>query len=225
MGYRADIAEQLRDLEKGLTSESEILDVGCGTQTYRHLFEGHRYTGIDVEESGRDASGKTPDRYFDGQHLPFRDSSFELILCTEVLEHAPRYRELIQEMRRAVKPGGKIFVTVPFMWGEHEMPYDFRRFTSVGIKTCLESAGLTVVSQSKSIRGLDAVDQLMRSEINSYLNRRFSHNRLLWLIMRVLDLPARLLWSVLAAYRSLLYRFERIYIRNMLVAEKTTEMP
>ena len=222
MGYRAAIAERLEGLEKDLRRGSKVLDVGCGTQIYRHIFRGHQYTGIDVEESGREASNKTPDRYFDGEHLPFPDASFDLIICTAVLEHAELYQELTQEMARALKPTGRLLLTVPFMRGEHEMPYDFRRFTSVGIRRCLESAGLTVVSQSKNIRGIDALEEIMRSEINADLHRRFSGRRFLWLMMRALDVPARILWFVLATYRSWLYRFERIYILNILVAQRRT---
>ena len=102
------------------------------------------YIGIDVEDSGHDSDRKIVDRYFDGFSIPFDDNTFDSILCTEVLEHAVDPEILIQEMKRVTKNDGMIFLTVPSMWGEHEIPYDFRRYTSYGIKKMASDHGLEI---------------------------------------------------------------------------------
>jgi 2-polyprenyl-3-methyl-5-hydroxy-6-metoxy-1,4-benzoquinol methylase len=63
---------------------------------------------------------------------------------TEVLEHVHKPGELLRKVRRVLKPGSIVFLTVPFTWPVHEMPYDYRRFTSIALMAYLEEADFTV---------------------------------------------------------------------------------
>jgi len=47
------------------------------------------------------------------QKLPYDDDSFDLVTCTEVIEHIEHYRETLREMHRVLKPGGALVVTTP----------------------------------------------------------------------------------------------------------------
>ena len=108
-----------------------LLDVGCGEMPFRFaLHPDVRYSGIDVEEAL--AFGMTADsaiRGFDGRNIPYPDDHFDNILCTEVIEHAADPDQLAREMRRVLKPGGTLVLTVPFSARVHHAPYDFNRFT------------------------------------------------------------------------------------------------
>jgi SAM-dependent methyltransferase len=108
-----------------------LLDVGCGEMPFRFALHPEiAYTGIDVEEAlDFGMSGHDSIKTFDGVHIPFSDNSFDNILCTEVLEHAVDPVALVDEMRRVLKPGGTLVVTVPFSARVHHAPYDFHRFT------------------------------------------------------------------------------------------------
>lgn len=108
---------------------AQILDVGCGLKPYRHLFKTSAYTGIDIAGGGHEDGAKTVDAYYDGHSIPFPDQSFDTIICTQVLEHADDPDILVKECARVLKPGGRIFFSMPFTYPEHEIPYDFRRFT------------------------------------------------------------------------------------------------
>jgi SAM-dependent methyltransferase len=81
-------------------------------------------------------------------HLPFRDSSFDRILCVVTLEHARDPGAAIREFARALRPGGRLYLVTPLMWEEHQLPHDYYRFTSSALRMLLGSAGLEV----KSIR-------------------------------------------------------------------------
>lgn len=85
MAYKVEIAESLKRMN-GLLSPtgSRILDVGCGTKIYSGIFSNHQYIGIDVEQSGRDESGKKPDAYFDGERFP-------IPIITLISSFAPKY--------------------------------------------------------------------------------------------------------------------------------------
>ena len=121
------------------------LDVGCGLRPYESYFPAGSYVGVDVEVSGRDPAMKTPDCYYDGRLLPFADRSFDGAFSTQVLEHVADPAALLREMHRVVKPGGSLLLSLPFVWQEHEEPFDFFRFTRFGITEMLKQTGFTVV--------------------------------------------------------------------------------
>lgn len=109
----------------------KTLDVGCGEMPFRgFLPAGADYTGLDIPAADDFGMTRHPDIVdFDGLHIPFPDSSFDCVLCTEVLEHAEDPVALIAEMRRVLRKGGVLIATVPFSARVHHAPYDFHRFT------------------------------------------------------------------------------------------------
>jgi len=134
---------KIRNVTESLAfgSSERWLDVGCGLRPYESYFPGNGYVGVDVEVSGREKGMKSPDCYYDGRALPFADGSFDGAFSTQVLEHVPDPAAVLQEMHRVVKPGGALVISLPFVWQEHEEPYDFFRFTRFGITELLERTG------------------------------------------------------------------------------------
>ena len=115
-----------------------VVDVGGGKGVYRRLINCDSYTLTDIEDRVGDGSVVIADA---NVHLPFDDSSVDLILCTEVLEHLHTPKVAMREMRRILKSDGTLLITVPFVWGEHEVPHDYYRYTQFGIKHLCEDAG------------------------------------------------------------------------------------
>lgn len=133
------------------------LDVGCGLRPYESYFPVGSYVGVDIEVSGRDPKLKAPDYYYDGRILPFPDGSFEGVISTQVLEHVPDPRSLLSEMHRVIKPGGSLIVSLPFVWQEHEEPYDFFRFTSFGLTELLKQTDFEVDSITKDTGAIETL--------------------------------------------------------------------
>lgn len=127
-----------------------LLDFGCGRKPYENLFSVDEYIGIDMEQTGHEHKNSKIDVYYDGKNIPFPDKSFESVFCSEVFEHVFNLDEIIMEINRVLKVGGKILITVPFSWNEHEVPYDFGRYTSFGIKHLLNKHGFDVLELQKS---------------------------------------------------------------------------
>jgi SAM-dependent methyltransferase len=76
----------------------------------------------------------------DIQHMPqVQDKSFDTIICTQVLEHVPNPFLAINEIYRVLKPGGTLFLTVPFLNNLHMEPHDYWRFTEYSICVLLNS--------------------------------------------------------------------------------------
>jgi len=71
-------------------------------------------------------------------HLPFRDQSFAVIVCTEVLEHTRSPEQVLKELRRVLQPGGKLLLSVPFAFPIHYAPTDYYRFTRFGLMHLLQ---------------------------------------------------------------------------------------
>ena len=116
-----------------------LLDVGCGSKPYQDLFAVEVYIGLDIDSENSRKRG-IADHYYDGHVFPFTDASFDSILCNQVLEHVFNPDEFLREIVRALKPGGRLLLTVPFVWDEHEQPYDYARYSSFGLRDLLEKS-------------------------------------------------------------------------------------
>jgi SAM-dependent methyltransferase len=89
-------------------------------------------TTVDIDPA------RKPDVVADAHALPFPDASFELVLCTEVLEHLVNPPQAIAEMYRVLTPGGTLILTTRFVYPLHDAPHDYFRFTRFGLEKLLE---------------------------------------------------------------------------------------
>ena len=118
--------------------KGKLLDFGCGRKPYENLFSVEEYIGVDIEESGHNHSLSRVDVYYDGEHIPFPDETFDSLFCSEVFEHVFEPEPLLREVNRVLKNGAVGLITVPFCWNEHELPFDYARYTSAGLQALLE---------------------------------------------------------------------------------------
>ena len=110
-----------------------ILEVGSrdygSTENWREVYAGNEYTGIDMSE------GKGVDRVVDLVEgtggLP--EGHFALLICCSVLEHVRRPWVMAENMTRLLRPGGSLYVAVPWVWRYHPYPDDYFRFSWRGI--------------------------------------------------------------------------------------------
>lgn len=136
----------IKEIGKSLPPGSSILDAGAGECVYRKEFAHCDYKAIDLAV-GEDQWNYSNLDYIAPLHdMPVEDNTFDAILCTQVLEHLEWPRESVKEMYRVLKPGGKLYITVPMAQNEHQTPYDFFRYTSYGLKSICNHAGFHKVS-------------------------------------------------------------------------------
>jgi len=124
-----------------------ILDYGAGNSPCRELFECGEYLKADVEQNAAGDIDTLLDP--DSPVTPFPDEHFDLVLCLDVLEHVPDSAAIVTEIFRVLRPGGRVLISTPFMYREHEYPFDRRRYTSVGIREELLSTGFKEVRVDK----------------------------------------------------------------------------
>jgi SAM-dependent methyltransferase len=138
-----------------------VLDVGCGTSPYRELFAQSNYIGIEVVLASNNGSSKRgADALYDGRSLPFADASIDNILCNQVLEHVFEPAAFLSELHRVLRPGGRLMMTVPFVWDEHEQPYDFARYSSFGLAHLTQRCGFQIVQARRTLADASLFAQL-----------------------------------------------------------------
>jgi SAM-dependent methyltransferase len=103
-----------------------VLDVGCGDQPYRRYFGPvTEYVGLDVTPGPKVDIVVTPD-----QQWPLEAGRFDVLLCSQVLEHVEHLDITLREMDRVLRPGGTMVLSFPFLYNVHGAPHDYRRFTT-----------------------------------------------------------------------------------------------
>lgn len=106
-------------LRRVATPADDCLDVGCGDGRSSGVWlsrHARSYLGVDVAESALEqaaALGLDVRRITDATRLPVDDESFDVAVCLEVLEHLFEPQRTAEEIYRALRPGGRLLVTVP----------------------------------------------------------------------------------------------------------------
>lgn len=158
-----------------------LLDYGCGSKPYQILFtKVDSYVGVDLENEGHDHSTEEIDFFYDGKTLPFADETFDSLFSSEVLEHVPDIDQSLKEIRRVLKPRGRVLITVPFVWTEHELPFDFRRFTQGGIEKIMSDHGFEVLQSQKAGSFVGVIFQMIMMYLHTLL---YTSNKYLNLVI------------------------------------------
>ncbi len=135
-----------RVIEVAQHARGVLVDVGCGSRPYESALirQVDLYVGIDLNP-GRYAHGKV-DVVSDSERLPVASESADMVLSNQVIEHLREPGEALREMSRILKSGGTAIVSAPHIWGIHEEPEDYFRFTPYGLRHLAEKAGFQVAS-------------------------------------------------------------------------------
>jgi SAM-dependent methyltransferase len=106
-----------------------VLDVGCGVKPYYPFFaDAAEYVGVDVQENPHaDLVGAV-------EELPVPDGSYDIVLCTQVLEHVNDPAAAIRELHRVTVPGGRVLASTHGVQVYHPNPQDFWRWTQTGLE-------------------------------------------------------------------------------------------
>ena len=129
-----------------------ILDVGCGTGANLLMLSQYgNAEGVDVSE---DALAFCRERGLDqvklgaGEELPYEDGAFDLVTAFDVVEHMDDDLAGLREMRRVLRPGGRVFLFVPtfmFLWGlQDDVSNHRRRYRLPELRRVLEEAGFEI---------------------------------------------------------------------------------
>lgn len=130
-GHDKFVIDMLQSLPQGL----KLLDAGAGESRFKKYGEHLEYITQDFCEYTGTGDGKALqtgewntkqiDIVSDIVHIPVEDSSFDVILCSEVFEHIPEPEKAVEEFSRILRPGGTLILTAPFNSLVHFSPYHY----------------------------------------------------------------------------------------------------
>lgn len=195
------------------------MDFGCGSKPYESLFlNASSYIGVDIEVSGHSHLNEKIDVFYDGKTVPFPDNNFDNVFCSEVMEHVFNPDESLREINRVLKPGGKLLLTCPFVWAEHEAPYDYARYSSFGIKHLLERNGFKVLQQKKEGHFTEVVIQQIIFYIFCLLPKKPA--LLYYLLHQIFILPFIIMGLLLNLLPGSTLKRKELYHSNIVLAIK-----
>jgi SAM-dependent methyltransferase len=198
--------------------EGTLLDFGCGSKPYRELFTVKEYIGVDMEQTGHahlKEERRSIDVFYDGKTIPFGNEHFDCVFSSEVFEHVFNLDDMLDEINRVVKPGGLALFTVPFVWNEHEVPYDFGRYSAFGLHHLMQKHGFEVIELYKTTHFAEVLTQLWMLYLHSLLYTSNKYVNLL--INAVFIAPFTLLGLVLTP---LLPKNRSLYLNSVIFARK-----
>jgi SAM-dependent methyltransferase len=145
-GFVEEICRQVTD------RRPRILDVGCGTGA--NLLMLSQYGDAEGVDLSEDALAFCRERGLDkvrlgaGEELPYEDSTFDLVTAFDVVEHMDDDLAGLREMRRVLRPGGRVLLFVPtfmFLWGlQDDVSNHRRRYRLPELRRVLEKAGFEI---------------------------------------------------------------------------------
>lgn len=128
---RHGLYDWLDDSVHGLRGQNlTILNVGSGGEIFARLktLDSAKIIQIDIDPE------RKPDIVADVCQLTmFENNSVDAVFMLEVLEHVKTPQEAVTEILRVLKPGGKLYLSTPFIFPIHDEPYDFYRYTHYGL--------------------------------------------------------------------------------------------
>jgi len=152
-GRRRILASFLEDICRRVTDRRpRILDVGCGTGANLLMLSQYgNAEGVDISE---DALAFCRERGLEqvklgaAERLPYDDGTFDLVTALDVVEHMDDDLAGLREMRRVLRPGGRVLLFVPtfmFLWGlQDDVSNHRRRYRMPELGRVLEQAGFEI---------------------------------------------------------------------------------
>jgi len=130
------LGEQAADAYDAL-GRYRVLDVGCGAKPYEPLFTPHAasYIGVDSVDNARaELKGSV-------EALPVDDGAFDVVLCSQVLEHCDDPSKAVSELCRVTAPGGRVLTSTHGVMAYHPSPTDYWRWTHAGLEKLFRDNG------------------------------------------------------------------------------------
>jgi SAM-dependent methyltransferase len=160
-------------LQRYAAGFGSLLEVGCGTgyvlQGIAAAFPQVRLVASEAETEGlRFAARRVPGAEFlqmDARRMPY-EQEFDVIGAFDVIEHIGEDEAVLAQMRRSLRPGGSLLLTVPqhpFLWSEYDVrAHHVRRYTAAELRQKLGRAGFAVVRMTSFVSVLLPLMMLSR---------------------------------------------------------------
>jgi SAM-dependent methyltransferase len=165
-----------------------LLDIGCGIKPYAPFFATavSEYVGVDIANPAAELEGTVED-------IPVPDASFDLVLCTQTLEHVADPARAVRELRRVVAPGGRVLASTHGVQVYHPDPDDYWRWTHAGLERLFRENGSWSAVTVKPGAGTAATVGMLVATLIWFLAKRAHVRPLSWPFVAGVNLAGRAL--------------------------------
>ncbi len=196
-----------------------VLDVGSGNASYR-IAKNNCLVRIDYPETGKHYRNR-PDVHADARTLPFATASVDIVFLLEVLEHIADTDQVIAEIQRVLKPGGRLYISAPFIYPAHDLPHDYFRFSVEGLHYLLKKHEMKVESVRRHGNSAVTLLQLANLVLLEPVRCLLERNRLLAAGCFFLLYPLCLLNNFLSIPVGWFHWSSRLYLGCFIKAVRT----
>ena len=156
---RVYLSKFLNEISTEIPNGHLMLDAGSGDGRYKKFFSNQIYENADIGKLERNYGDLT--YQCDLKNIPVEDNKYDAIICTQVLEHINDPQKVLNEFYRILKPQGKLYLSAPLYYPEHEIPYDYFRYTQYGFKYLFDKSKLEI----KSIEWLEGYFMTLATQL------------------------------------------------------------
>jgi len=202
----------MKEVSSRLINEQKsqkILDVGCGLKPYQSYFEKMMYIGID--RSWTVEWMRALDVQAVAEVIPFKSNLFNIVLCTQVLEHLASPEQALKEIHRVLKHGGRFILSTHGIWGEGHEIVDLWRWTAAGLRKMLNLMGFEV----EEVYSMDSLASLFQFILLYVPNSKVAK----YVVYPCINILAKLLGRLLGKSPHFT-RGPRLHIVHLIVASK-----
>ena len=192
------------DINSKLKPGDTLLDAGAGDCHWRKHFPEANYIGMDLAVGDSEWDYSHLDITGDLRNIPLAENSVDTIISIEVLEHLPEPWKVVAEFNRVLTQAGYLFLNCPQSFHQHQVPYDFFRYTPFGLRSLLENNGFEVIWVKPQLGNFHHIYREF-----SYSAKQLAEvgkNPLTKAILRGISLHIR---AILAIHKPLLLYFDR----------------
>jgi len=151
-----------------------LLDLGCGNVPLYGFYKNF-VTGVTCVDWGFSKHNKLHlDLECDlNQKIPLGNDLFDTIIVSDVIEHLLDPVLLFREIHRMLVPGGKVLINYPFMYGLHETPYDYCRYTHYYIQLTTAQMDFKILEKNALGNEVDVIENLMLKKLKRKWGGRY----------------------------------------------------
>lgn len=204
----------LKELENFL-----ILDIGSGDGKYlKYIEEKNNLIRLDYPRTNIRYRGM-PDVYGDASALSFASNSIDVILFFEVFEHVKHEKLAIEEIHRVLKKNGLLFMSVPFIYPAHDLPFDYRRLTIYGFRKLLSESGFRITKEIQHGNSFVVSIQLFSLALLESVSKSYQYNKIAGYVFGIISYPVCIFTNIVATLFLKLDYLNRSSFGYLIVAE------
>ncbi len=192
--YHIESREYLSSIERGI-----VVDIGSGDSDHTELL-GKEAELIKIDYPDTNCRyTKRPSVFGNAACLPLSDDSVDVVLLLEVIEHISDFNQVLCEVRRVLKNNGQLYLSAPFIYPAHDVPYDYHRFSIYGLRQDLLEAGLNTVREVQHGNSIVVSLQMINLALLELVKKSWSRSAVMGLLFAIPVYSVCLMNNLLAA--------------------------